>query len=205
MDLYPHRLPDFFATLFPSFIWNLGENAESQIYLTFDDGPHPEITPWVMDRLEEVDFKGTFFCVGENVKKYPLVYQSIIDRGHITGNHTQNHLNGWKTGTAKFIENVAECSRVVDSDLFRPPYGHITPLQTKAIKNDYQIIMWNIITGDFSPGLNLDFTLDKLKRISKAGDIVVFHDSLKAWDRINFLLPHYLEHLSKKGFKGACL
>jgi peptidoglycan-N-acetylglucosamine deacetylase len=205
MNLYPHKLPDIFTTLFPSFVWKLSAETNNQIYLTFDDGPHPEITPWVMDQLESYGFKGTFFCVGENVKKYPEVYQSILARGHRTGNHTQNHLKGWKTENERYLENIVECSQYVDSDLFRPPYGQISPAQTAAIKNDYKIIMWNILSGDFYPDLNLEFALNKLKRVSKAGDIVIFHDSQKAWDRLRFILPPYLNYLKEKGFTGASL
>ena len=205
MNLYPHKLPDIFTTLFPSFVWKLSAESNNQIYLTFDDGPHPEITPWVMDQLELNGFKGTFFCVGENVKKYPEVYQSILARGHRTGNHTQNHIKGWKTENERYLENIVECSQYVDSDLFRPPYGQISPAQTTAVKKDYKIIMWSIITGDFYPDLNLEFALNKLKRVTKAGDIVVFHDSQKARDRLHFILPPYLNYLKEKGILGASL
>lgn len=176
-----------------------------EIFLTFDDGPHPEITPWVLSLLEKYGFKATFFCVGDNVRKYPETYQQIIAAGHRTGNHTFNHLKGWKTSLDEYISNVQECRELVDSNLMRPPYGRITKAQTSRLIREYEIIMWTLLSGDFYHGLDCAKAIDKMIRKTSAGQIVVFHDSVKAERNLKEILPPYLEFLSRESYIGIGL
>ena len=177
---------------------------DNKIYLTFDDGPHPVITPWVLDLLKQYNWKATFFCVGNNVQKYPETYQQIINEGHAVGNHTFNHLKGTATPSENYIQNIAECANLVKSNLFRPPYGRITREQSAVIKDQYQIIMWSLLSGDFDKNLDPEKALQKLNKLSKAGLIVVFHDSEKAEKNLRIILPRYLDYLCQNNFKPGC-
>lgn len=202
--IYPHRTPGLLKKIIPSAVWQIPNNKK-EIYLTFDDGPHPEITPWVLDLLDKYNQKATFFCVGHNVQKYPQVYNMIIQRGHVVANHTFNHLNGWKNKTPEYIQNIAECRELVNSNLFRPPYGKINKSQIALLKSEYKIIMWSLLSGDFSPNLNPEMAKNKLMELTRAGDIVVFHDSIKAEKNLQSILPAYLEFLSIQNFSCVCL
>jgi peptidoglycan/xylan/chitin deacetylase (PgdA/CDA1 family) len=202
--LYPHKTPAFFQKIMPSLVWQK-KSEERTVFLTFDDGPHPEITPWVLQELKQRNLKATFFCVGANVAKYPDTYQQILDEGHQTGNHTQRHKSGWTTPNEAYFEEVAECSKLVHSKLFRPPYGRITPAQTKVLSKNYHIIMWNVITGDFDKNLNQEKALQKLIQFTETGQIIVFHDSVKAENNLRFLLPRYLDSLCEKGFTSEII
>ncbi|MCO5255843.1 MAG: polysaccharide deacetylase family protein [Lentimicrobium sp.] len=182
-----------------NLVWSIPE-AKKEIFLTFDDGPVPEITPGVLSILSQYGAKATFFCVGDNVRKNPGVYQQVLDAGHATGNHTFSHLNGWKTPLPEYLGDIENCSNYVKSSLFRPPYGRIRPSYIPYLRKDYRIIMWSVITGDFDREASPEKILDNALRFTTGGSIVVFHDSLKAADRMFYALPRFLETFSNKGF-----
>ena len=186
--------------LFPSCIWNLGNTHEKVLYLTFDDGPIHEITPWVLNQLNEFNAKATFFCIGNNVEINKSVFNSIINNGHAIGNHTQTHRNGWNTLYDEYLRDVSKCSETVKSNLFRPPYGKLKPFQLRAIKKDYKIIMWSFLTGDYLKKLDNEKVLEEMKTKIISGDIIVFHDSLKAEKNLRYLLPRVLAYFSQQGF-----
>jgi peptidoglycan/xylan/chitin deacetylase (PgdA/CDA1 family) len=197
---YLTKTPTLLKTIYKSCTWNFSP-AKPSVYLTFDDGPHPTATPFVLEQLKKYNAKGTFFCIGKNVVEYPAVYQQILEEGHAIGNHTHNHLNGWKTGTDKYMENVMEARKYINSPLFRPPYGRITPFQVKQIKQlipRAQIIMWDVLSADFDTGIKGDECVQNVVFKAKAGSIIVFHDSTKAWDRLEYCLPRVLEYFSKQ-------
>ena len=174
---------------------------EKKIYLSFDDGPHPEITPWVLDQLKIWNAKATFFCIGKNVAAYPDIYQRILMEGHRTGNHTMNHLNGWKTNTADYFNNILEAEKYIDSKLFRPPYGKLTRFQGKALREaGYKIIMWSLLSADFDTRLNPSDCWELVEKNYRPGSILVFHDSEKAWPRLKVVLPKLLEQASRVGY-----
>ncbi|MEN8225185.1 MAG: polysaccharide deacetylase family protein [Bacteroidota bacterium] len=179
--------------------------GENNLYLTFDDGPDPETTPYILDLLDRFAAKATFFCVGENVNKNPDLYQQIIDKGHAVGNHSCNHLKGWVTDTKMYVENVEKCSRVVKSTLFRPPYGKITRSQRKALKDKYNIIMWSVLSRDYDPKVSRENCLEKTWKYSKPGAIIVFHDHQKALSKLQYVLPAYLEKAIDSGYHFKAL
>ena len=179
--------------------WDI-PGKSGKIFLTFDDGPIPEITPKVLDILEQHNAKATFFCVGDNVAKHPEIYQQVLDAGHATGNHTFHHLNGWKTSVEEYINDVDKCSTLVNSPLFRPPHGRIRPSAIKHLRNQYQIIMWSVLTGDYDKTLTPEKVLNNAIDHTTDGSIVVFHDSLKAADNLFFALPRFLEHFTNMGY-----
>lgn len=199
------RIPAIIPFLFPNWKW-LGDPKEKAVYITFDDGPHPEITPWVIQKLAEFDAVATFFCVGENAQKFPEILQLIEEKGHRTGNHTFNHLKGWGKSDEDYIQNVKKASANLPGNLFRPPYGRIRPSQAKKLRQlGYNIIMWSLLSCDYDPKLNREKSLNKLIKHTKNGCIVVFHDSEKAFDNLKFLLPAYLEFLKNNGFEMRSL
>ncbi|WP_291911440.1 polysaccharide deacetylase family protein [Chitinophaga sp. CB10] len=204
---YLTKTPAILKAVYSSCIWNMpaGTNA---VYLTFDDGPHPEATPFVLDQLKKYDAKATFFCIGKNVIEQPAIYQRILEEGHSVGNHTHNHLNGWKTGTDKYIENVLLAREYIQSSLFRPPYGRITPFQIRMLKKQIpgaKIIMWDILSGDFDLDINGEACVQNVVFKLKPGSIVVFHDSTKAWDRMSYALPRVLEFCKKRQYELRAL
>jgi peptidoglycan/xylan/chitin deacetylase (PgdA/CDA1 family) len=183
--------------LFPKYTWKIS-NTEKVIFLTFDDGPTPEITQWVINELKKYNAKATFFCIGENIKKYPDIFLKITQEKHAIGNHTFNHLNGWKTDCEKYLENIELCTEVTSkhipftNKLFRPPYGKIKKKQAKQIiSSGYKVIMWDVISYDFDNTISKDI---------ESGSIIVFHDSKKAWVNLEYSLPKTLEYLHKNGF-----
>ena len=197
---YLTKTPALLKTIYKSGTWNFSP-AKPSVYLTFDDGPHPTATPFVLEQLKKYDAKATFFCIGKNVIEYPAIYQQILEEGHAIGNHTHNHLNGWKTSTEKYVENVLEAHKYISSPLFRPPYGRITPFQAKQIKKvipEAQIIMWDILSADFDTAINGEDCVQNVVFKAKAGSIIVFHDSTKAWDRLEYSLPRVLEYFRKQ-------
>jgi len=200
---YLTKTPGIVKALYKSCTWQLSP-ARQAVYLTFDDGPHPQATPFVLEQLKKYNAKGTFFCIGKNVVEHPQIYQQLLQEGHTVGNHTHQHLNGWKTGTDKYIQNILEARQYIDSPLFRPPYGRITPFQVKALKNKMpgvQIIMWDVLSGDFDINLNPEKCLQNVLKHTRPGSIVVFHDSLKAFPRLEYVLPRAMEAWMKKGYK----
>ena len=189
MKLY--RTPRFFRWLFAKKTWGFS-SSEKAVYLTFDDGPDPEITPWVLDLLEQEGIKATFFCVGENVRKYPEIFARILEAGHAVGNHSMEHLKGIKVPTVDYVRSVEEAAEWVDSDLFRPPYGRISLLQTYKLKRKYRIIMWTWLSYDFDRKVLIERILSKAKKGIVSGDIIVVHDNKKTADRLKELLPQLI-------------
>ncbi len=172
-----------------------------KIYLTFDDGPNPEVTPWVLDTLSAYNAKATFFCIGTNVMKHPQLYQEIIKQGHQTGNHTQHHLNGWKVKNKEYFEDIEECRKLVNSCLYRPPYGKIRPSQIRYLKNNYKLVMWDVISQDYDAAQTADQCYQRVIREYREGSIIVFHDSLKAEKRLRGSLPLIMDHLREREFE----
>jgi peptidoglycan-N-acetylglucosamine deacetylase len=199
---YSPKTPKWVKKLFVGSIWAMPE-TEKAIYLSFDDGPHPVITPFVLDELKKYNAKATFFCIGKNVEENPAVYKRILDEGHAVGNHTYSHLNGWRTGHGKYLADVLQAKEYIDTDLFRPPYGRITWKQRKdlsAQKPPFTIIMWNILSGDFDVRISPEKCCSNVIKNAGNGAVVVFHDSDKAWVRMCYSLPVVLKHFSAEGY-----
>jgi peptidoglycan/xylan/chitin deacetylase (PgdA/CDA1 family) len=193
------RPPKIIRQLYKQSVWRK-EQKKPTIYLTFDDGPIPELTPWVLDILQKYHVKATFFCVGENVKKFPDIYKRIIDEGHQTGNHTQNHLKGWKTKTQLYLSNVEECQTQVKSKLFRPPYGRLKLSQFKLISKAYQVIFWDVLSHDYSSKITPEKCLQNSIKYTRNGSIIVFHDNIKAEKNLKHTLPIYINHFLNLNF-----
>lgn len=192
--------------VFNNLVWDI-PNSDKKIFLTFDDGPIPEITEWVLDILKSEEIKATFFCIGDNIQKHPEVYKRILAEGHQTGNHTFNHLNGWKTETNQYIDNFKLYKtehlklNTEHSFLFRPPYGKIKPSQSKAIRQlGYKIIMWDVLSYDFDPTISAEKCLENVISNTEQGSIIVFHDSVKAEKNLKYALPKAIQILKDKGF-----
>lgn len=179
--------------------WEMRSKAK-ELYLTFDDGPNPDTSPFILELLQKYDVKATFFCVGDNVEKHPQHYQNILDAGHAVGNHGYNHLMGWKTPTKDYLEDVEKCRQVVDSTLFRPPYGKMSKGQQKVLKKDYKIIMWTVLSRDFDAGVDRETCLRKSLHYTHPGAIVLFHDSSKAFEKVQWVLPRYLKATLESGY-----
>lgn len=194
----PWWLKKFYSKL----IWEMPKVGKI-IYLTFDDGPHPLITPHVLDVLKAYNAKATFFCIGKNVVENPSVYKRILEDGHAVGNHTYNHLNGWKTSKSIYLANILEAQKYIDSDLFRPPYGRISRYEQKALaglKEPFKIIMWSILSGDFDVNISPEQCCKNVIENAKNGSVIVFHDSEKANERMYYSLPIVLRYFTEKGY-----
>ncbi|MBK7651392.1 MAG: polysaccharide deacetylase family protein [Flammeovirgaceae bacterium] len=199
------RTPFFLPVLFPRLLWRI-PTQEKQIYLTFDDGPVPGPTEFVLDTLKKFGAKATFFCIGDNIRKHPIIFSRIIEEGHSIGNHTFNHLKGWSYSTKDYMLNIELCNdqmeaansgqSTVDQKLFRPPYGRITLNQIKSLEDNYRIIMWDVLSQDYDRSVSSDSCLNGSIKSTRTGSIVVFHDSLKAERNLTYTLPRYLEHFS---------
>ena len=198
--MYLTKTPDFVQNMFPNLIWKMENRGHKNLYLTFDDGPIPEITPWVLDELQKYNAKATFFCVGENVKKHRAIYDRISSMGHVVGNHTYNHLSGWSTSNMDYFRNVRYCDDLIESKLFRPPYGRLKNKQAIYLSRKYKVVMWDVLSGDFDPKLRREDCLRNVISKSTSGSIIVFHDSLKAKDKLEYVLPKVLKHFSKQGY-----
>lgn len=216
MTLTPIKTPLVAKKLFPNYIWDIS-TTEKVIYLTFDDGPTPEITHWTLAILKQYNAKATFFCIGNNIEKHPDIFQSILNDGHGIGNHTQNHIKGWKTKAKEYLNNIAEAQTVINSqiqichnersrsaksvNLFRPPYGQITPKQgKKLIGLGYKIIMWDVLSFDWENTVEKENCLENVLTKTTDGSIIVFHDSVKASKNMQYALPKVLEHFSEQGY-----
>ena len=200
--LYFIKSPRWLQQLFPGRIWKFSSEIKN-IYLTFDDGPHPLHTPFVLDLLKEYNAKATFFCIGNNVRQYPEVYDRIIREGHGTGNHTYNHLNGGKVNSETYVNDVLEAGKYIDSNLFRPPYGRIRSFQAKVLSQlskPFKIIMWTVLSGDFDEGISKKRCLENVLFNTGGGSVIVFHDSDKAAEKMRYVLPIVIKTLSAKGF-----
>ena len=218
-DLYLVRTPEIIQRIFDGYTWRgrpgggaattdgvIDDPAAPTVYLTFDDGPIPGVTPWVLAELARYGARGTFFCVGENVERYPGLLDEVRAAGHAVGNHTHNHLDGWATDRDAYVRNVARCAEAVDSALFRPPYGRISPRKADALRRrDYEIVMWDVLSGDFDAELAPEQCLANVLDNVQPGSIVVFHDSLKAERNLRYVLPRALAALSARGYRFAAV
>ena len=199
---YINRIPEFLRRFLPGDVWEIS-SEEPTLYLSFDDGPHPQITGFVLDELRKWNAKATFFCIGKNVKQYPEMYRQILEEGHSVGNHTMHHLNAWSVKEEVYLEDVAEAKTYIDSDLFRPPYGKITRfLQKRLAAPAYgmKTIMWSLLSADFDAKVSPEKCLNNVVLRAKSGDIIVFHDSEKAKEKIEFALPRTLQYFNEKGY-----
>jgi peptidoglycan-N-acetylglucosamine deacetylase len=196
--MYFVKTPAYLKTIYPSLLWDI--KKEDTLYLTFDDGPIPEITEHILDMLQAYNAKATFFCIGENVKNNEHIFNRIKHDGHTVGNHTFHHLSGWKTDTEVYLDDISACDALVQSKLFRPPYGRIGYSQIQQLKKDYKIIMWDVLSGDFDSHITAEQCTKNVIDHATHGSIIVFHDSIKARDRVLKSLPVVLEHFSQKGF-----
>jgi len=202
MSYFLHKSPFWLRSLFPKYIWRKPIiKGEPSIYLTFDDGPIPGVTPWVLEQLAAYQATATFFCIGDNVRKHPEVFKRLTADGHSIGNHTFNHLKGWQTKTETYIANVTQCEAYFKTRLFRPPYGRIKKAQAERLSwANYKIVMWDVLAGDWSPKISPEACLKACIQLSGDGTIIVFHDSLKAEEKLRYVLPRFLEHFHKLGF-----
>ncbi|BCY28122.1 polysaccharide deacetylase family protein [Flavobacterium okayamense] len=192
----------FIPFLFPKYIWKIN-NSTNKVYLTFDDGPIPIVTEWVLDVLKTENIKATFFCIGENIQKHPEVFKRIVNEGHNIGNHTYNHLNGWETKNETYLDNFDMCKQLIKtSNIFRPPYGKISPLQAKKIlQKKHKIIMWDVLSYDFGNKISSEKCLNNVVKNTESGSIIVFHDSIKAEQNLRYALPKAITYLKEKGFE----
>ena len=194
------QVPEILKSVIKNVVWRINP-AKKVIYLTFDDGPNSRVTPLVLDILDRFEVKATFFCVGENVSRFPDVFDEVKRRGHTVGNHTFNHLKGFEYATDYYVRNVKKASEFIDSRLFRPPHGQIKPSQIKALKDDYRIIMWDFITYDYDKRIEPEKIIAEVKKRSRNGSIVVFHDSLKAEKNVLQVLPEALRFWKENGYE----
>ena len=199
------RPPLLYRLLFPEAIWRFKKRGRKVVYLTFDDGPIPEVTPWVLDTLDRYRIKATFFMVGENVCRNPELFEEIKKRGHSWGNHTMHHLQGMKVRSVNYLRDLNAAHTVIQSSLFRPPHGIIRWAQAKVIKNHYNIVMYDLVTRDYSRKLSPDQVFENVRRYARNGSIIVFHDSLKARKNIMATLPRAIEWLQSEGYEFARL
>jgi peptidoglycan/xylan/chitin deacetylase (PgdA/CDA1 family) len=204
----------FFSALFPDIIFRI-KTAEKNLYLTFDDGP-TELTPWVLEELDKYKAKATFFCVGANVEKNVSLYNEMLNRKHVVGNHTMNHLNGWRTKTKRYLDDVVECNSVLNSHqhqtsnikpqtFFRPPYGKITLSQYFSLRKNHRIVLWDVLSKDYDKNVTAEKCLHRVITQSKPGSVIVFHDSAKAENNLRYVLPKVLEYFSEKNFNFCSL
>ncbi len=199
---YFTKTPWLLKKIYAAGIWDMPDR-DKVIYLTFDDGPHPEITPYVLEQLKQYNAKATFFCIGKNVVQHADTYTTILNEGHKIGNHTFNHLNGWKTDDKKYFEDIAEAGKYIDSDLFRPPYGRISKLQLKYLTEIFKmkVMMWSVLSGDFDKKITPETCFKNVVLAAKAGSIIVFHDSEKAYKNMQYALPKTLAFFSERGYR----
>ena len=203
------RTPWWLKKFYPDYVWDI-KTKEKVVYLTFDDGPHPEATPFVLHELKKHDALASFFCIGKNVVAYPEIYKQILDEGHTTGNHTHNHLNGWKVKDDVYMKDILEASRHIDSSLFRPPYGRITTFQAKNLSaamkgKKVKVIMWEVLSADFDESITAIQSLQNVVFKSTPGSIIVFHDSEKAFSKLQYVLPRVLQFFSDKKYRFEAL
>jgi peptidoglycan-N-acetylglucosamine deacetylase len=191
-----YKTPQIFRKLFRKALW--GFSVSNDVYLTFDDGPDPEITPWVLDELQKNNIKATFFCVGQNVLLYPELFKRIIKEGHSVGNHTMQHEKGWKLSRNEYINSIEKANELIKSNLFRPPYGKMSYQQYLEVSKKYKIIMWSWLSYDFDKKLNFEKILSNARNKIKGGDIIVLHDNKKTKDRLHLILPELITICQEK-------
>jgi len=205
--LYLVKTPWLLKQLYPNLLWNNARDSR-RIYVTFDDGPIPIVTPFVLNILKEHKAKATFFCIGDNINKHPDIFEQVKNAGHAIGNHTFNHLKGWKTDNKTYLDNFLKADELVGSNLFRPPYGRIKRSQIKLLreaKPDLKIVMWDVLSGDFDINLSPEDCLKNVLKHTQPGSIIVFHDSLKAFDRLEYVLPKAMEEWERRGYSFEAL
>lgn len=209
MDILWIKTNRIIKTLFSNYIWDIPNN-EKKVYLTFDDGPIPEITEWVLEQLKIYNCKATFFCIGNNIEKHPEIFNKLIAEGHAVGNHTFNHVKGWNTSNKAYIKEVEQCEEEIQknapknlqSKLFRPPYGKIKPLQSRKLRKlGYKIIMWDVLSADYKKEISKEKCLENVLKNVESGSIIVFHDSIKAFSNLEYVLPKTLQFLSENGYR----
>ena len=201
---YPVKTRWWMRAMFPGCIWEMTDDRPV-VHLTFDDGPDPEMTPFVLDLLADHGVKATFFCIGRNVDDHPGIYERILREGHTVGNHTQNHLNGWKTDDDTYLADISRAARLVDSDLFRPPYGRIGSGQLRRLRHLSPVmrpVMWSVLSGDFDPGISPARCIRNVLDHARPGSVITFHDSEKAFPVLREALPVILEDFRRKGWEG---
>ena len=202
--MYIIKTPKLIRKLFPNYLWNKSRK-KPYVYLTFDDGPIPEVTPWVLDTLQDYDMHGTFFCVGDNVRKHSKIYDRLISEGHSVGNHSYSHKSGWSTDAENYLNDVELCSSFVQSDLYRPPYGRLKPQQAEAIRHQYKIVMWDILSGDFDQSITAEQCYQNVIQNLKPGSIIVFHDNIKSFEVLKQVLPRVLQYCQLHGLTSKPL
>ncbi|WP_317170823.1 polysaccharide deacetylase family protein [Hymenobacter lapidiphilus] len=213
--MHLHRMPGLVRRLFPECIWEMPATDPPTLYLTFDDGPIPEQTPFVLTQLARYDARATFFCVGENLARHPDVARQVLAAGHRLGNHTHRHLSGWRTPRPEYLADVAHCQQLLDAlqstatpevrPLLRPPYGRITRPLAQALDSSHQLIMWDLLTCDYDPDYAPEACLRASIRLTRPGSIIVFHDSQKAARNLRYVLPRYLDYCAEAGYQFAAL
>ena len=198
--MFYERPPKLYRALYPTALWRMPRTEEKTVYLTFDDGPIPEVTPWVLKTLREKGVKATFFMVGDNVRRYPEVYRQVVDEGHAIGNHTFHHIQGLFTSTPKYLRDVKAADELISSPLFRPPHGHMREMQYLFLTRSFRCVMWDVVTRDYNASLSPDYVLGVVKRLTRDGSIIVFHDSLKAWKNMCYAMPLAIDWLKSEGY-----
>ena len=205
--MYMVKTPWLVKQLYPNLLWN-NPRTSNRIYVTFDDGPIPIVTPFVLNILKQYDAKATFFCIGDNVKKHPDIFEQVKNAGHAIGNHTFNHLKGWKTDNQVYLDNFLEADELIHSNLFRPPYGRIKRSQIKLLKQakpGLKIVMWDVLSGDYNAKLTPETCLQNVLKHTENGSVILFHDSLKARERMEYVLPRAMEEWGRKGWEFGVL
>ena len=202
--MFIEQPPRLLRALYPKAIWRMDPN-EKAVYLTFDDGPIPEITPWVLDLLDTYNIKATFFMVGDNIRKHPETFRMVVERGHRIGNHTFNHIRGFEFLTNNYLANTDKANETMKTDLFRPPHGHMRFAQYHVLKKYYKIIMWDLVTRDYSKRVNGPQVFEIVKKYVRNGSIITFHDSLKAEKNMKYALPRSIEWLKEQGYEFKLL
>ena len=192
--------PGLLRRLYPEAYWRMDGSSKS-VFITFDDGPIPIVTPWILERLDEANAKATFFCVGENVERNPEIYEDILKQGHAVGNHTFNHMQGLKSNDEEFYQNIDKAARLIQSNLFRPPHGFMSFSQYRHISQKYKIIMWDILSRDYDPAVKPSKILDYINRYIQNGSIITFHDSTKTYETLHQTLPLVIKMLKDEGYQ----
>ena len=192
--------PKLLRWLYPRALWRMDKNVKA-VYLTFDDGPIPNITPWVLDLLDKYNIKATFFLVGDNVRKHPEEFKMIVERGHRVGNHTFNHISGLKYLSYNYLENTNKANELINSTLFRPPHGWMRWGQYMVLSHRYTVVMWDLVTRDYSKRLNGHQVLRNVKKYVRNGSIITFHDSIKSEKNLKYALPRAIEWLLEQGYE----